>query len=256
MFFRLLEQGSNVSRQISRLGLLLVMLLPLWALWFYSYASLTSLQGDTARLPYFYGMHLYKTHLRVQLEQLAATVDLMDLKIPAAGTEDPGNAFPQEELEQMARAFGLNTPLFLVQQGEARLLYPTAPTEDLAAILDDPDREQALLDALERLTSEGSQEGYFSLDTEDLPLPSGRMQWFLSVISAEDGIQFLLLVPEEALRKPGGILQAAHEALLREHLQQYLWATLPVLIFTSLLTGLLYYKRQTYDIKGPREGNR
>ena len=77
----------KVSKKINRASprffskaALVVTILPLWALWVYAYATFETLQSEVEALPRFYGMYLYKEHVRSRLEGVARMMTLFEVR--------------------------------------------------------------------------------------------------------------------------------------------------------------------------------
>ena len=219
---------------------LLVTILPLWALWVYAYATLKSLQGEVEALPQFYGMYLYKEHVRSRLEGAARVMTLFEDQ--RGGQDEEGRAEePAEEArERFDLFFGPEEVPIVVERTGMRILHPSGPPFGAAEFLDGPLGREAFLRTLQRMDADGLRVGYFSIDAEESPDRSGKRTWFLAMAPVGEDLLCVLPVPEEQVRLSGGILEEAQGNLLRERRRRFVRLTLPVVVLSSLFIVILY----------------
>lgn len=226
---------------VSRAGLLLVLVLPLWALWIYAYVGLRDLRGGIDMLPRFYGMHLRRQEVQQRLELFAQVVARLDRETGKTAPEWLGVRSVEEVVDEMAGLFGLEQPLLMVQQEGLEIRYPSSPQGPLAVILQDPGCRKALLHVLGRMTAGGLREAFCSLGPGG-PSPAVAARWYLVTACRGDGFLWVLMMPERTVDLAGSHLQAAQQALVEEGLDRFLTVTLPAVILASLLIGLVCWR--------------
>lgn len=229
---------------ISWRGVLLASLLPLWALWGYTYVTLLGFQGGMEMLPRFYGMHLYKENLRGQLSRLSVVVaGLVDGKEVKASTPGDNRAFPAEELETTIHMAGFKEMLLVVHRHESSILYPEKASGGTLSFVQDDAYRKSFFRTLMRMNASGAQEGYFSVSSGN-PLDTREpSRWFIEAVPVNKDLWCIGLVPEKDLKMSGNILQAAQQAFVEERVERFLYTTLPILVPISLLVILLCYPR-------------
>ncbi len=225
--------GLRNGRRPKPWVLLLAVMLPLWGLWFYAYASLKNLVEGMDALPRFYGMHLYKEILQDRLEGAAAVLEAWEERL-GEQTVAPYSSAPPLPAAGDVR-------FLVVDRREFRILYPTGPFENprAAGFLVGKAGRGAFLQTLRRLVAGGAGSGYFCLDEEESPRGEGRRCWFLSAAAAGKNLICVAAVSEDRLREAGGSLERAQRVLLRERSRRFAAVTLPVLVLCSLLAGRL-----------------
>ncbi len=227
------------KRWISRSGWILVTLLPLWALWGFSWFTLKGLENWMERVPRHYGIHLYKQQLQGQLELFARVIDLFENNGSRTRLEYLNQKYSRGEIDQMAVLFGLDSPIMIVQPEDFGILYPTRPSGPLAVLLENPASRGALVKTVKRMVDKGDKEGYFSLSGSGADPGSADRHWYLSVAYSGGNLLCILLVPEDSIQRSGETLQAAQGIRFQERLHRYLWITVPILALSSLLILLL-----------------
>ena len=222
---------------------LVVTILPLWALWFYAYATLRSLQSEVQALARFYGMYLYKEQVQYRLEGAARLMILLEGQkrgeIEGGRVEGPTRA----EWERFRLLFGPDEEPILVERTGLRILFPSEPPYGSASFLGEPKGRTAFLRTLQEIVKGGLRGGYFSIDPSGSPDPADRRGWFLAVAPMTEDLLCVLPVPEEQIRLSGGILEEAQEDLLGKRRRRFVRLTVPVVVLSSLFIGILY--RQT-----------
>lgn len=245
------RKTGGASRRFSSKALLLVTILPLWALWAYAYSTLENLQREVGSLPKFYGMYLYKEHLRARLAEAARLVSrLEDHGVHGReGAEvDEGT---DESWENLRLLFGPEEDLLVVERKSLRVLYPPEASVGSSEFLSEPDTRRAFLRTLQRMVENDSESGFFSVDTSDEAGGTEKRCWFLSMEPLGEDLLCVLPVPEERLRKSGGILEEAQESLLQERKKRFVRLTLPVVLLSSVFIGILL-RRQGGSNRGGR----
>jgi len=246
MIFKGAEKRSQ--RFFSK-AVLVVTILPLWALWIYAYATLQSLQREVESLPRFYGMYLYKENVRARLEEAARLVGLPeDEGVRSAGGEAP-EVFTEEGRESLELLFGPGEALVVVEREGLRILYPSEPPYGAADFLNDAEARSTFLRTLQRMEVNGFRGGYFSVDASDISGESKRRRWFLTVAPAGEALLCVVPVPEERVSQSGGTLEEAQEDLLQERRRQFVLLTLPVVMLSSIFIGVLC-RQQGRSIRG------
>ncbi len=228
------------------MGLFLAVLLPLWALWAYSYASFRGLQVEANRLPRFFGVHLYKEQILEQLELFAVVVDQMEKGKSETTMDALGMRSGNREIGLLAQFSGLDEDFLLVRRKGLEVLYPSAPSERLTPVLGDPGNRRALLRTLQHITDSRAKEGYFSIDPRGGTPGPEVTRWFLAVAYAGQDLLCVFMIPEEAVHGAGATLQAAQEALFEDTQSRFLSFTLPVMILSSILIGILCLRRNPW----------
>ncbi len=219
---------------------LVVTILPLWALWFYAYATFRSLQGEVEALARFYGMHLYKEQAQYRLEGAARLMILWEGE-RREGIEEGGvEGLTGEEWERFRLLFGPDEEPILVERTGLRILFPSEPPYGAASFLDEPRGRKAFLRTLQTMVEGGLRGGYFSIESPDWPGPSNRRSWFLAVAPVAEDLLCILPVPEERIRLSGGALAEAQEDMLERRRRRFVRLTVPVVALSSLFLGILY----------------
>ncbi len=234
------EKIKGVSPRFFSKAALLVTILPLWALWVYAYATFQSLQSEVESLPQFYGMYLYKEHVRSRLEGAARLMTLLeeewDREIGESGVEE----LADEAWERFDLYFGPEEVPIVVDRNGPLILHPSEPPFESAEFLGEPVGREAFLRTLKRMDEDGLTSGYFSIDTADSPDRPRKRSWFLAVEPIGEDLMCVLPVPEEQIRLSGGILEEAQENLLQAKRGQFVRLTLPVVVLSSLFIWILY----------------
>lgn len=237
---KILERMGGFSPRFFSTAALLVTILPLWALWFYSYATLQSLQNELEALPRFYGMHLYKDSIRSRLEGAARFMTLLEDPRVREAEEGSAGGLSDEAREALDLYFGPEELPILVERAGPVILYPSEPPFESAEFLGEPVGREAFLRTLKRMDEDGLRSGYFSIDTGDSAHPPRKRTWFLSVEPVGRDLVCVLPVPEERIRLSGGILEEAQENLLEVKRKGFVRLTLPVVVLSSLFIWILY----------------
>lgn len=224
-------------------AVLLVTIVPLWALWIYAYANLRSLQGELDALPRFYGMHLYKEHIRARLQEAARQVSLLEEQSADGIKAGTVEAVTEEERKHLDLLFGPEESLVLVDRRGLRILHPSRPPYGSADFLAEPEATTAFLRTVRRIDEKGSSGGYFSIRTSDASGASATRGWFLAVAIAGEDLLCIVPVPEERIRRSGGILEEAQQNLLQASRRRFVCLTLPVVVVNTVLIGILYRKK-------------
>lgn len=217
---------------------LVVTILPLWALWFYAYATFESLQREVEALPRFYGMYLYKEHVRSRLEGAVRLMTHLEERRGESIVGDGIEYLTEEERERFRLFFGPEEALVVVERSGLRILYPSAPPYGSAAFLGEGEGRKAFLRTLRRMDVNGLRGGYLSIDASDPEGPKQR-SWFLAVAPVGEDLLCVLPVPEEQVRLSGGILEEAQENLIQERRRRFLRLTLPVVVLSTLFIAIL-----------------
>jgi hypothetical protein len=236
------EAGKRAARFSSK-AVLVVTIVPLWALWIYAYANLRSLQGEVDALPRFYGMYLYKEHVRARLQEAARQVSLFKKQSVDGIEAGTAEAVTEEERRDLDLLFGPGESLVVVVRKGLRILYPSGPPYGSADFLDEPEARAAFLRTLRRIDRKGSPGGYFSIKTSDASGASVTRGWFLAVAKAGEDLLCIVPVPEERIRRSGGILEEAQQNLLQASRRRFVRLTLPVVVLNTVLIGILYRKQ-------------
>jgi hypothetical protein len=237
---------NGVSPRFLSNAALLVTILPLWALWVYAYATLKTVQTEVEALPRFYGMYLYKEHVRSRLEGAARRMALFEEQQSGEAEGVWFEGLTEEEWESFDLFSGPEEALIVVKRTGLCILYPSQPPYDAAEFLGDPVGREAFLRTLRRMDEDGIRGGYFSIDTADGSGEESKRSWFLAVASVGEDLIGVLPVPEEQIRLSGGILEDAQENLLVERRRRFVRLTLPVVILSSLFIGILYRQARRY----------
>jgi hypothetical protein len=233
------NREGRASQRFSSKALLVVTILPLWALWIYALVTLQSLEREVEALPRFYGMYLYKEHIRARLEEASRLVGLLENdRVQGIGGETT-EVFTEEGRETLDLLFGPEEALVVVERKGLRILHPSAPSYGTADFLGDPEARSAFLRTLERMEANRSRGGYFSIDASDVSGESKRRRWFLTLAPAGEALLCVLPVPEERVNRSGGTLEEAQEDLLQEKRRQFVLLTLPVVVLSTLFIGVL-----------------
>jgi hypothetical protein len=240
MVLKVSKKTRVMSPRFFSKAALVVTILPLWALWFYAYATLRSLQSEVEALPRFYGMYLYKANVQSRVEGVARRmsqfVDQSDWEMEGEAAE----ALVQDALDRFGLMFGLEEVMIVVERGGLRILHPFDPPYGSAEFLDDPEGREAFLRTLQQMDVNGLRGGYFAIDTLDSPDPSDKGCWFLAMAPVGEDLLCVLSVPEEQVRLSGGILEDAKGNLLQERRRRFVRLTLPVVVLSSLFIVILY----------------
>ena len=237
------KKVGRTSQRFSSKAVLVVTILPLWALWIYAYVTLQSLQREVEALPRFYGMYLYKETVRARLEEAARVVGTMeDQRIQSIDGETT-EGFTEEGRESLGLLFGPEEALVVVEREGLSILHPSEPPYGAAYFLDDGEARTAFLRTLQRMEANGSRGGYFSIHASHVSGESKRRRWFLAVAPAGEDLLCILPVPEERVSRSGGILEEAQGDLLQERRRRFVLLTLPVVVLSSVLIGVLCRQR-------------
>ena len=207
---------------------------PLWALWASSWISLWGVQDEIREMSRYYGVHVYKEHLRGQLGRVAEVVE----RAEAEGNAEEKDDRLGKELALLALLSGLEPHLLFLMGKEFQILYPLAPVRGPLSFLDEPEPREALFRAVRQMVRQQAQEGYLSLSRSAHPNPQAD-RWFLVVEPAGEHLLCLLLLPEDKVDRSGSTLEGALSAMLKEKLRRYLLLTVSFLIVVSGLIGLL-----------------
>ena len=226
---------------------LVVTILPLWALWFYAYATLRSLESEVEVLARSYGMYLYKQQAQYRLEGAARRMILLEEQRSGGIEGGRVEGLSREEWDRFRVLFEPEEVPILVERTGLRILCPSEPPYGSASFLDDPEGRTAFLRTLKRMEEEGLRRGYFSIDSSESPDRSERRTWFLAVAPVGEELLCILAVPEEQVRLSGGllggVLEEAQKDLLGEKRRRFVRLTVPVVVLSSLFVWILY--RQT-----------
>ena len=233
------KRAGKASQRFSSKAVLVVTILPLWALWIYAFATLQSLQREVEALPRFYGMYLYKEYVRARLGEAARLVSLLEDQGVQSIEGEKTEVFTEEGRESLDLFFGPEEALVVVEREGLRILHPSEPPYGAADFLGDPEARIAFLRTLQRMEANGSRGGYFSIDASDVSEQSKRRRWFLTVAPAGQDLLCILPVPEERVSQSGGILEEAQENLLQERRKRFVLLTLPVVVLSSVFIGVL-----------------
>jgi hypothetical protein len=234
-------------KKFSSKALVVVTILPLWALWVYAYASLRSLQTEMETLPRFYGMHLYKEYVRARLEEAARVVSVLGEQRVQRTEEGTAKWFGEEGRKNLAFLLGPEEAFVVVERGGLRILHPSGPPYGSAEFLVEPAARHAFLRTVQRMDASGSQGGYFSIENPDPEVHPSTHGWFLAMASAGEDLLCILPVPEEKMRQAGGVLQEAQKTLLEERRKKFLLVTLPVLLLSSVFIVILCRQQSDWD---------
>jgi hypothetical protein len=241
--------GTPSQRFFSK-AVLVVTILPLWALWIYAYTTLKSLEREVEALPRFYGMYLYKENVRARLEEAARLVGLLeDERVRRVGGETPW-VFTEEGRESLDLLFGPDAALVVVEREGLRILYPSEPPYGNADFLNDAEARSTFLRTLQRMEANGFRGAYFSVDASDFSGESKRRRWFLTVAPAGEALLCVVPVPEERVSQSGGTLGEAQEDLLQERRRQFVFLSLPVVLLSSIFIGVLCRQQGRSDCDG------
>jgi len=226
---------------LARGGLCLALLLPLWGVWAYAYATMARLKSDIDMLPNHYRIHLYKEQIRGRFELFAKIVDAFAREGHQPVLEYLSDGYSNDNIGQMASLFGLEKPFLVLKRDGLRTVYPVTPEGVLAEILGDDGRRGTLFQVIAQMTATGEKYGYcsFADSQQSAGTPAG---WH--VVVAYPGQEFLcvLLIPESLADEAGETLRCAQETLLQERLHRFVMVTLPILSLASLLIGLLCFR--------------
>jgi hypothetical protein len=233
------KRTGRTSQRFSSKGVLVVTILPLWALWIYAFATLQSIEREVEALPRFYGMYLYKEYVRARLEEAARLVSLLEYERVQSTGGETTQMFTGEGRESLDLLIGHEETLIVVEREDLRILHPSEPPYGAADFLGDPEARIAFLRTLGRMEANGSRGGYFSIEASDVSGESKRRRWFLTVAPAGEALLCVLPVPEERVSRSGGTLEQAQEDLLQERRKQFVLLTLPVVVLSSVFIGVL-----------------
>jgi len=220
-------------------SILWISILSLWLLWTYAYMNFQFLLKEMETLPHFYGMHLFKEHIRGPIDRFAKVISALKGDNDLENPQDYEALFLEHDLEMMVLFADLDTPFIVVQLEEEQVLYPPGPTFEKASFLEKPDSKIAFFRTLESIVANESKGGYFFTDFVDPSNQQNTGRWFLSVARAAKGLFCILLVPEERIKQSGKVLQEAQTALILEKQDRFRLFTLPILIPISILMWLL-----------------
>jgi hypothetical protein len=227
------------KRRRFRSGWILATLLPLWALWVYSWYSFKGMESWMERVPRHYGIHLYKQQLQGQLELFARVINLFENNVAQTRLEYLNQKYHRGEIDQMAVLFGLNMPVMVFQRDDFAILYPTRPAGPLATFLENSAARDDLVKALKRMVEKGDKEGYFSLPGSGTDPKTDDRHWYLSAAYSGGNLLCILLVDEASIQVSGDTLESTQGAWFRDRLRRYLLITLPVLALSSLMILLI-----------------
>ena len=236
---KVLEKSGRARPRFFSKAVLVVTILPLWALWLYAYVSLRSLQVELEALPRFYGMHLYKEHVRARLEAAARWMTLFEEPGVQRIEEKTFQGLTEAERKHLGLLFGPEEGLVVVERRGLRILHPSEPPYGKADFLSRSGGRESFLRTLKRMDEEGSGGGYLSMDIPDASYASEKRAWFLALVPAGEDLLFVLPVPEEHLRRSGGILEEAQKRLLEERRRRFVRLTLPVVVLSSVFLWIL-----------------
>ncbi len=239
-----IKKENQAYHRTSTRNMLFVSILPLWALWFFSYFSFQSLLIEMETLPRFFGMHLYKEYIRGPLERFAKVVGVLEGQNPSNNQEKDEDRLFEHDLERLALLSGVDTPFIVVRLQKKRILYPLGPTYESASFLEKTDSKKVFFRTLRQIADNGSLEGYLFIDFTDPSQKEKTGRWFLLAAPAAEDLFCILLVSEKKLEQSGSILQEAQKALLQEKLKRFRYATLPALAAITMLIGLLHRQRK------------
>lgn len=240
MALRVMKKSKKVSPRFFSKAALVVTILPLWALWVYSYANLRSLQNEVGALPRYYGMYLYKEYVRARLDEAARMMSLLEGQEVDRAEGGKAEVLTEAERRRYELFFGPEEAFVVVEREGLRILHPSEPPYGTADFLGEPEGRTAFLRTLRRMDDNGSRGGYLSIDTSDSFARSDKRSWFLAMAPVGEDLLCVLPVPEEQVRQSGGILEDAQEELLQERRKRFVRLTLPVVVLSSLFIGILY----------------
>ena len=144
MALKVFEKIQGASPRFFSKAALVVTILPLWALWVYAYATLETLQSEVEALPRFYGMYLYKEHVRSRLEGVARMMTLFEVQ---GDEEIEGGRFEglsHKEWERFDLFSGQEEALIVLERAGLRILYPSEPPYGSAVFLGEPEGQRGL----------------------------------------------------------------------------------------------------------------
>jgi hypothetical protein len=240
MALKMSRKIQGASPRFFSKAALVVTILPLWALWVYAYATFETLRNEAEGLPRFYGMYLYKEHVRSRLEGVVRMMALLEEQRGEEVEGGPLEGLTRKEWESFDLIIGPEEALVVVKRAGLRVLYPSEPPYGSAEFLGEPEGREAFLRTLHRMDANGFGGGYLTVDTSDAPDGSGKRSWFLAVAPVGEHLIGVLPVPEEQIRLSGGILEEAQESLLNERRKRFVRLTLPVVVLSSLFIWILY----------------
>ena len=232
------RQPPGTRGWLSRVALLLAMLLPVWAVWTYAYATIRGLRDEMGVLPRFYGIHLYKEQTRRQLESFARYAGSLDQEGRLAAPRLPNAGGSREKLSEAASLFGLDGPLLVLRRDRLQILYPAWPEGVLAVILGDAGYRKALFHVVSQMAAEGLSEGFCYLGASE-SAPEVNPRWYLLAASAGQKILCVFMVPEKNVNGAGDHLLFAQDTLLREAVWRFLMVSLPIVVLSSVWLGML-----------------
>lgn len=240
MALRVTKKTKRVDPRFFSKAVLFVTILPLWALWVYSYATFRSLQNEVKALPRYYGMYLYKEYVRARLDDTARLMSLLEGQEKDRTEEGEAEVLTRAEQRKYRTLFGGDETFILVERKGLRILHPSEPPYGTADFLGEPEARAAFLRTLRRMDDNGSRGGYFSIDTSDPFSQPDKRSWFLAMAPVGENRLCVLPVPEENVRQSGGILEDAQEELLQEKRKRFVRLTLPVVVLSCLFIWVLY----------------
>jgi hypothetical protein len=246
------RRSAGARGWLSRTALLLAMLLPVWAVWAYAYATLRGLRGEVGALPRFYGIHLHKEQTRKQLECFARFAGSMEDVGRLASPGLPNAREIRERLGEAARLFGLDGPLLVLGRDRLQVLYTASPEGTLASILGDAGTREALFLVVSKMAAEGLREGFCYLGASG-PAAAASARWYLLAAYAGRSILCVLMVPEKNVNGAGDHLLLAQDTLLRESLTRFVMVTLPIVFVSSMWLGMLCWGGRSRRSDRPEE---
>jgi hypothetical protein len=239
MALKVTKKSKKPSPRFFSKAALVVTILPLWALWVYSYATLRSLQDEVEALPRYYGMYLHKEYVRARLEEAVRLMSLLEGQEVDRAEGGKAEVLTEAEQRKYGLFLGLEQGFVVVERRGLRILHPSEPPYGTADFLGEPEARAAFLRTLRRMDDKGSRGGYFSIDTSESSARSDKRSWFLAMAPVGEDLLCILPVPEEQVRQSGGILEDAQEELLRERRKRFVCLTLPVVVLSCLCIGIL-----------------
>ena len=225
-------------------SILWISIFSLWLLWAYAYFNFQFLLTEMEALPHFYGMHLFKEHIRGPIDRFAKVINALKGDNDLENPQDYEALFVEHDLEMMVLFSDLDTPFIVVKLQGEQILYPPGPDFEKVSFLERKDSRIAFFRTLEKIDANDSKGGYFFTDFVDPSNLQGTGRWFLSVAEATEGLYCILLVPEERIKQSGKVLQDAQTALILEKQSRFRMFTLPILIPITILMWLLNSRRK------------
>jgi hypothetical protein len=183
----------------------------------------------------YYGVHVYKEHLRGQLGRVAGVAE----QVAEEGEMGEQGDHLGEDLARLALLSGLEPYLLFLEEEEGyEILYPVSPVSGPLAFVDETEPRETLFRAVRQMARQQAREGHFSVPRNAGQNPQAD-RWFLVVEPAGQHLLCILLLPEDRIDRSGTTLEGALSAMLEEKLRRYLLLTVSFSILVSGLIGLL-----------------